>query len=93
MAGIELSDVAAAEILHEAGDRTDPWRCNQQMNVVVHQHTGVQLAARGWQCLTENGQITSSVGIVEKQRRRLLPRWTTCCGIPDRSSRGCLAIA
>ena len=53
MAGIELADVTVSGFLHQAADCTDGWWRYQQVNVVVHQHVGVQLAARIEQCLTQ----------------------------------------
>lgn len=40
--GIELADVAASELLHEARHRADLWRRDQQVHMVVHQDVGVQ---------------------------------------------------
>lgn len=66
MAGIELADVTASELLHEAADRTDGWRRYQQVDMVVHQHVGVQLAARIEQCLTQQREVTLPIVIVQK---------------------------
>lgn len=45
VASVELADVASSKFLHEAGDCPDLWRCGQQVDMIVHQHVGVQLAA------------------------------------------------
>jgi len=39
--GIELADVAAPELLHQARNGTGFGRSQQQTDVVVHEHIGV----------------------------------------------------
>lgn len=45
MASIELADVAASELLHEASNCPYLWRRGQQVDMIVHEHVGVQFAA------------------------------------------------
>lgn len=66
MTGVELADVAVSEFLQEARNCPDFWRRGQQVNVVVHQHAGVQLAARVEHCIPQHGELTASIGIIEK---------------------------
>lgn len=66
VAGIELADVAASRFLHGAGDRPDFRRRGQQVDLVVHQHAGVQSAASVEQRLARHGQVASPIGIIWK---------------------------
>ena len=66
MARIELADVLAAELLHQATDGTGRgWR-GQQVHMVVHQHVGVKLAVGGEQCFVQELPVASAVDIVEE---------------------------
>lgn len=44
MAGVELADVAAAELLHQASNGTDGAGSQEQVDVIVHEDVGVQRA-------------------------------------------------
>lgn len=66
VAGIELANVLAAELLHEGGDGARLRRRDEQVHVVVHQHVGMQLAAGGEQRFAQQVAIADAVGIVEE---------------------------
>ena len=66
MTDIELADVAASEFLHQASNRADVGRRDQQMNVIVHQHISVQSAACIQQRFAQQGDIALSIVLVEK---------------------------
>lgn len=70
--GVELADVAASELLHETRDCTDLWRGSQQVNMVIHQYVGVQLAARVEQGFAQQRQVTSPIVIIEKAGRAVV---------------------
>ncbi len=42
MKAIDVADIATAQRLHQAADARIVFRRDQQMNVVGHQHIGVQ---------------------------------------------------
>jgi hypothetical protein len=63
---VELPDVLAAEPLHHAADRARCGRRHQQVDVVVHQHIGVEQAAVGEQRLAQQLAISGAIGIVRE---------------------------
>ncbi len=66
VARVELPDLAAAELLHQATCGTHFGRRCQQVDVVVHQYIGVQLAARGEQRLPQQLATAGAIGVVEE---------------------------
>lgn len=66
MTAIELAHVLAAEPLHQLADGArDGWR-GQQVDVVVHQHVGVQLEAAGQQGVAQQLPVARAVIVVEE---------------------------
>ena len=66
MPGIELSDVAAPEFLHQPADIAGSGWGHQQMHMVVHQHVCVQAACGLLQHAPQQSQIAAPVMVVEK---------------------------
>jgi hypothetical protein len=91
--GVELADVAGSQFLHEASDCTDFWRRGQQVKVVVHQDASAQLAASVEQCLAQQGQVTSSIGLVEKAGKAVVAAPKKFLRNTGQVESCCLAIA
>ena len=63
---IELADVGAPELLHHGRDGAGRGRRDQKVDVVVHEHVGVQCAAGGEQRLAEQVQVAVAVVVIQK---------------------------
>jgi len=61
--------------------------------VVVHQHVGVQLAARIEQCLKQQREVTLPIVIIQKAGQAIVAALNDVLRNAGRSSRGCRAIA
>lgn len=61
-----MADVVASDLLHEAINSRCLWRCGRQVDVIVHEHVGVQFAASVEQRLAQQRQVTSSIDLIEK---------------------------
>jgi hypothetical protein len=73
-----VADIAPSQRLHQTAEPTvTQWR-DQQMEVVGHQHIGVQGALARLERLTQRRQEEPSVGVFEANIAcRLFPRWMT----------------
>ena len=72
VARVELPDIAPAELLHQATCGTHCGRRCQQVDVVVHQYIGVQLAARGEQRLPQQLAIAGAIRVVEEAGKAIV---------------------
>jgi hypothetical protein len=66
VAAIEQRHIVPPQPLHHLCDRTGCGRREQQMDMVVHQHIGVQLAAACMQRIFEQMQVAQSVAVIQK---------------------------
>lgn len=66
VARVELRGVLAAKPLHHAAGRAGCGRRHQQVDVVVHQHIGVEPAIVGEQRLAQQMAVAGAVGIVQE---------------------------
>jgi len=66
MAGIEEADVVGAEALHQAANVAGVLRRHQEMDMVVHQDIGMQVALRPGQRLAQEVEVAQSIAIVEE---------------------------
>ncbi|EIM00736.1 hypothetical protein UUA_06249, partial [Rhodanobacter thiooxydans LCS2] len=66
MAGIELTDIAASQFLHQARDGACFGRCGQQVDVIVHQRVAMQCAVCVEQCFAQQVQVAMPVGVIQE---------------------------
>lgn len=66
MARVERRHVPAAEPLHHLSGGTGLGRGDEHVNVVIHQHVGMQRAATRGKCLAENDQVVPPIVIIEE---------------------------
>jgi hypothetical protein len=62
---VELADVLAPELLHEPANAAGVGGRGQQMDVVVHEHVRVRLAAGGPQRVVQEVAVARAVSVVE----------------------------
>ena len=66
MTCVEVAKVTPTQTLHETrGGAFLGWR-EQQMDVVVHQHVGVQAASSGQLCFAQQGHIICSITVIQQ---------------------------
>lgn len=66
MPSIELTDVLTPKLLHQLRGHAGIGWCQQEVNVIVHEHVSMKKAPRVQQRIAEQMQITLPVGVIEK---------------------------
>nr|WP_264162550.1 hypothetical protein [Burkholderia cepacia] len=61
-----MTDVLTPKFLHQSRGHAGIGWCQQEVNVIVHEHVGVKKATRVRQLVAEQMQITLPVGVIEK---------------------------
>jgi hypothetical protein len=56
----------APQLLHHARDRARGWRSEKRVDVVGHQHVGMQDVTRGKRALAQKLQVAAAVAVVEE---------------------------
>jgi len=92
VASIELADVLTSEFLHQARHRTDlRWR-DEQVDVVVHEHIGVQNDTRVEQGLAQQMQIAPPITVIEEAKQPIVAALDDVLRDVRKSSRGMRAM-
>ncbi|KVS73425.1 hypothetical protein [Burkholderia cepacia] len=73
-----MTDVLTPQLLHQLRGHAGIEWCQQEVNVIVHEHVGVKKATRVQQRVAEQMQITLPVGVIEKAGEAIVTPAARC---------------